>query len=200
VHEEGPELLAEPQRPVRDLAERLDVEIAAGEQTVRGARGDDRESELAIRVAQGDLPDDLDGAGALLGRAEVRPDLIDAQEERARVLLGAEAVVGHRPVDAFAPGLDQGGEAADGLPRTGCRHGVGVDEAGKRRGGRRLGGQQRAALERRELRLGLGGGRRGGDGERQRGQSDHAGTVQHGKPPEGWKDSQQPHQRGGPVL
>jgi hypothetical protein len=40
VHQERPELLAEPQRAVRRLAERLDVEIGAGEQSLAGAVDD----------------------------------------------------------------------------------------------------------------------------------------------------------------
>ena len=66
--------------------------------------------------------------------------------KRARVGLGAEAVVGHR-VEVAVAGVQQRGEPADRLRRAGRGHRIGVDDTGERRRERRVGGQDRPRLE-----------------------------------------------------
>ena len=155
VDDERPELLAEPERPVRCLAHRLDVEVAAGQDALVGGLVDDRERELAVGIAERDRPADHDVAAPAPPRPPARAHLVQAQDERARVGLVAEAVVGHR-VEVAVPGVEQRREAADGL--GGVRRGrrIGVRDAGEGRGERRVRGQDRPRLEPR-----LGGVRRG---------------------------------------
>ena len=180
VEQERPELVAEPERAVACDAQRLEVEVAAGEQPVAAPLGDDRERHLAPRVAQRDPVADRDVAVAAAARLEVGPHAVDAQQERARVGLRAEAVVGHRVERVAAGRVEQRREAADRLARARRRRRLGVRRAGERRRRGRVGGQDRAPDQ-----LGLvagggwggGGGGREGDTARRRGQPHRA----HGK-------------------
>jgi hypothetical protein len=63
VQQERTELLAEPERAVAGDPERLDVEVAAGEQAVAAALGLDRERDPAVRVAQRDPVEDRPSPG-----------------------------------------------------------------------------------------------------------------------------------------
>jgi osmotically-inducible protein OsmY len=58
VEQEGAELVAEPQRAAAVDAERLDVEVAAGEIALRGGVVDELERDLVIRVPQADRTED----------------------------------------------------------------------------------------------------------------------------------------------
>jgi len=52
VDDERAELLPEPERPVRRLAHRLDVEVAAGQDPVGHALVDDRERHVRLGISK----------------------------------------------------------------------------------------------------------------------------------------------------
>jgi hypothetical protein len=118
MEQERAELFAEPEVAVPVAAERLDVEVGAGQEALVRVLVDDRERHLAVRVAERDEPSDLHVAGAAAGRLQVEPDAVDAEQEVGRVLLRAVAVVGHRP-QAAVRSLDQRADALHGWPGNG---------------------------------------------------------------------------------
>jgi hypothetical protein len=114
MDEEGPELVAEPERPIRRQAEGFDVEIGAREQAalansgihrnraarIRLAVGDDAEADPVVGVTQVVVQCHADGSRPAQAGREVRREPVDGQDEVGGVRLGAEAVVGHREVAA----------------------------------------------------------------------------------------------------
>ena len=134
-------------------------------QALGGVLVDELERDPAARVAQRDPVEDLDVAAAARGGLQ-RAHAVEPQQERARVGLGAEAVVGHREVGVAAGRVEQRGEAADGLARAGRGRGLGVRGARERRGSGGVGGQDGAPGERRR---GSGGGGRDGEGREEDG-------------------------------
>ena len=71
VQQEGAELVAEPQAAVGGALQRFGVEVGAGQQP-RGAEVvNDREAEVVVGVAEGDLGEDGEGPGAAAGLAQV---------------------------------------------------------------------------------------------------------------------------------
>src|SRR5262249_6908190 len=135
VDEERTELIAEPEAAVGELPERLDVEIAPGEETassdgwidgdraprIRATVGHDRETDLVVGVPQVEMERDADRSGPAGPGREVRGDLVDAQQVVRRVRLRAEAVVGHREIAAILRTQDRG-EALHRLPADERRH------------------------------------------------------------------------------
>ena len=104
VDDERPELVADPERPVRCALHRLDVEVAAGEQALGGVLVDDREADDVVRITERDEVVDDDLSAAAGGGLPVRRDVVQAQQEVGRVLDRPEAVVGHRPEGAVVVG------------------------------------------------------------------------------------------------
>jgi hypothetical protein len=124
VQQEGTELVTEPEGAVGRLAERLDVEVAPGEQAtaadgrvdgdctagIGGAIGHDLESDLVVGVAEAEEHLDPDGPGAARAGHEIGADLVDGKHVVGRVGLGPEPVVGHHEVLAL-PRAEDGREA-----------------------------------------------------------------------------------------
>ena len=124
VDQERAELVAEPERSVRGLAERLDIEVSAGQQPAaadlivhgngvirhQGVAGiefairDDGEVDFPIGVAERDERMRFDGAATAVFGAEVRFDPVDAQHVILRVVLGAESIVAHHQ-EVAVPGF-----------------------------------------------------------------------------------------------
>ena len=95
VQDERPELVADPERAVRRLLQRLGVEVGPGEQALPGEEVDDRPRHPVVRVGQVDVVDDRDPVGLRAG--QVGADAVDPQLEVGAVLLAAVAVVEPAP-------------------------------------------------------------------------------------------------------
>jgi hypothetical protein len=104
VQQEGTELVSEPERPVVCALHRLDVEVGAGQDSLRAEVIDDGERDLVARVVQLDVAQHRDRPRAALRRLEIRLDEVHAKLEVRRVLDRAVAVVRHDPVAAPAGG------------------------------------------------------------------------------------------------
>jgi hypothetical protein len=157
VQQPGAELVAEPEVAAAVDPHRLDVEVAARELPV-GAL--ERERHVPVRVAQPDVAAHGDRAAAAAGGLERGRDPVHAQQEVLRVLLGAVAVVRHRP-ELAAARVQHGREALHRLAGERRRDAVerpGADQrAAHGAGSVGLGGQHGATLERRPVRAGGGG-------------------------------------------
>jgi hypothetical protein len=140
---------------VRDLGEGPAGEAEGAEAPSRAHQLERRPTNVPAHAVE------LDISVAPACRLEVRANEVDAQQERARVGLVAEAVVGHRQEQVLAREVVQRGEAPDGLGRPGRGGRIGVRYAGERRRGRCIGRQDRATLEGRFIDTARGGGGRG---------------------------------------
>jgi hypothetical protein len=146
VQQERAELVADPERAVRRPLDRLDVEVAAGQQPVLRRVVDDRERDPVVGVAQRDEALDLQAPAPADARAVVRCEPVDPQQEVGRVVLGAEAVVRLAPERPVVVG-DRAGDPRDRLAGEGRGLAVGRSDAGvaRRRPGLQLGGRVQRA-------------------------------------------------------